>query len=173
MNKRSIAILFVAVSVLFRFMPHPPNMAPIVGVGLFCGAYFSRRWAWVLPILAMAAGDLLLGIKGVNLFGWAALALIALVGGWLKTRRRPGAIVTATLISSVLFFVISNFGVWALGYYPRTLPGLWTCYIAGIPFFRNALAGDLIYVAVLFGGYEGFIRWYLQKNTVPVAFKQR
>jgi len=170
-SAKSIAVLFVVASVLFRFMPHPPNMAPIVGVGLFCGAYFSKRWAMLLTILAMAAGDLLLGLKGVNLFGWAALALIVLLGSWLKSRRRPGPIVVASLVSSIIFFVISNFGVWAIGgIYPMTFEGLGTCYVAGIPFFRNGLAGDLIYAAVLFGGYEALKPTYV---TAPLLYNRK
>jgi len=71
------------------------------------------------------------------------------------TRASPLRVGAAAIASSVLFFVVTNFGMWLFsGFYPRTLLGLETCYIAAIPFFQNTLAGDLFYATMLFGGFR-------------------
>jgi hypothetical protein len=172
-SARALAILFIFAAVLIRLLPHPPNVAPIVGVGLFCGAYFSKRWVWVLPVLTMAAGDFLLGLRGVNLFGWVAVALIGGLGLLLRSQKRLGPVAAASLAGSVIFYLISNFGVWMVGgLYPPTVSGLINCYVAGIPFFSNAVMGDLVYTAILFGGYELFIRWLLSTAHPAVESKR-
>ena len=82
-----------------------------------------------------------------------SFALIVGIGLWLRLRRHPALIAGAALTSSVLFFLMTNLGVWASGHlYPRTWAGLVTCYTAALPFFRNGLEGDLLYTLVLFGG---------------------
>ena len=75
------------------------------------------------------------------------------LGFWLRGRRRILPIIGTVLASSVLFFVVSNLAVWVVSTsYPKTWGGLVTCYVAAIPFFRNTLLGDGLYVSVLFGG---------------------
>ena len=74
----------------------------------------------------------------------------------------------AVLTSSLAFFVLSNLGVWASGYYPRTLAGLVECYVAAVPFFRNTLASDVLYSAVLFGGYALIARLMERRSEVTV-----
>ena len=170
----ALMILFVGMSILLRFLPHPWNFAPIVGIGLFCGAYLPKRWAVVIPVLAMALGDLMFGWVPVNLFGWVAVALTAVLGCALRRKRSPAAVIGASLLGSTLFFLISNFGVWALGcgqgWYAPNLVGLLTCYAAGIPFYRNSLVGDLLYTGFLFGVYELSTRWISQPSlTTAVA----
>ena len=95
--------------------------------------------------------------------------LIGITGMMLKNRKSLAMIFAGTLSSSVLFFVITNFGVWFSGtMYTKTFEGLATCYVAAIPFFRNTLAGDVFYVAVLFGVYELALRFVLERKTVHV-----
>jgi hypothetical protein len=89
-----------------------------------------------------------------------SVALIVLLGGLALRRVSPIRVGTAAIASSVLFFVITNLGMWLFsGFYPRTLAGLEACYIAAIPFFQNTVAGDLVYSAVLFGGFALLERW--------------
>jgi hypothetical protein len=94
---------------------------------------------------------------------YASFALIVGIGFWL--RRHPGVATTAaaSAVGSVLFFVVTNFGMWATpdGFYPHTVAGLGACYVAAIPFFRNTLLGDLAYCGLLFGLFE------LGKRYVP------
>ena len=145
-------ILLAAVS---RLIPHPPNVTPIAAMALFGGAYFSHRAAaFLVPLAAMVLSDLFLGFHPTTPFVYGSFALIVLIGYGLRGRKTVFTVAMAALASSVLFFLVTNFGVWATGtLYPRTWTGLATAYLAALPFFRNTVLGDLVYVAVLFAGF--------------------
>jgi hypothetical protein len=164
-TRTSALILIVVAAAATRLLPHLPNLTPLTALALFGGACFTdRRLAFALPLLALAVSDLALAAIG----GWQAMivdahvevqylafALVAMLGFALRGRRSLAAVAGGTLLGSSLFFAVSNFGVWALGsMYPKTGEGLLACYVAGIPFFRNALAGDFLYAALLFGGLK-------------------
>lgn len=150
-----LAITLAAAST--RLLPHPPNFAPIAAMALFGGCHFtSKRSAFGVPLIAMFLSDLLLGygFHPVLPFVYGSFALTVCLGLWVRQRRTPLAIGGAALTASVLFFAVTNFGVWIQGdLYPMTLEGLVRCYVAAIPFFRNTLAGDAFYTVVLFGGF--------------------
>src|ERR1019366_10675544 len=85
---------------------------------------------------------------------YLSFALIVCIGLWLQKRRSAIHIAGEALASSVLFFLLTNFGVWAFeSLYPKTLEGLIACYVAAIPFFQNTLQSDLFFTAVLFGAF--------------------
>jgi hypothetical protein len=144
----------VLVAALSRLLPHPPNFTPIGAMALFGGACFASRWqAFFVPLAALFLGDLVLGFHKLMPVVYGSFALEVCIGLWLRGRRKLLPIASAALAGSVMFFVIWNFGVWALlGSYPMTPAGLLACYIAGIPFFGNELLGDAVYCTVLFGG---------------------
>lgn len=147
----AVGVLLAAAS---RLIPHPPNVTPIAAMALFGGAYFSNLTAaYVVPLAAMLLSDVILRFHRTMPFVYASFLLIVLIG--YRLRRRTGsAVALAALASSVLFFVVTNFGVWVTGtLYPKSLSGLATAYAAALPFFRNTIVGDLLYVAVLFGGF--------------------
>ena len=159
----------IFVAAMSRLLPHPPNFAPIGGMALFGAAYYAKRyWAFIIPIATMWISDLVLNnvvygqyfdsfvwFYSGSLFTYGAFALIALLGLWTLRRVRIPALLGSAVGASVLFFLVSNFGVWwSSGMYPHTVAGLWTCYAAGLPFFQNTLAGDLVYTALLFGIFE-------------------
>src|SRR5206468_10233509 len=84
-----------------------------------------------------------------------SVALIVMLGMASLRRRSALRVAGVAIASSILFFVITNFGMWLFsGFYPRTLAGLEACYIAAIPFFQNTVAGDLFYAGLLFGGFK-------------------
>jgi hypothetical protein len=159
-----LAYLFVIFAVLARmpFMPHPWNFAPVTAALLYFGARGPRRQLWA-PLALLAASDLILTkfvyfyqlswpIVGDHLVTWSWYAAILLLG----TRLREGStwirIAGASLASSVSFFVVSNFAVWACwNMYPKTVAGLMRCYAAGVPFFRRGIAGDMLFTVVMFG----------------------
>lgn len=136
-----------------RLSPHVPNMAPVAAIALFAGAYLDRRVVPWVPLAIMIASDLIIGLHDVVFYTWGAFLLIGFMGIWLKKRRTPANILAATAFSALVFFVISNFGVW-LAWYPHTWEGLSACYIKAIPFFRNTMIGNLFFALVLFGSYE-------------------
>jgi len=95
----------------------------------------------------------LLGFHRLVPLVYGSFALIVCLGFWLRTRRTAVPIVCAALAASLLFFIVTNFGVWALGsMYPKTTEGLVACYLAAIPFFGSTLLGDAAYTVLLFGG---------------------
>src|SRR6185437_10257521 len=135
---RLIALLAaIAAAAALRLVPHPPNFSPIDAMALFSGAYLARRWvAFAAPLAALLLSDLVLGFYPGMLFQYAAVILIALLGMAALSRVTVPRLVVTALASSVLFFLVSNFGVWMAGdMYPHTPAGLGTSYLAGIPFF--------------------------------------
>jgi len=149
----TVIILF---AVTLRLVPHPPNFAPIAAMALFGGAYLNRRYALVVPIAALLLSDLVIGFYSplvmVSVYG--SFVLTGLMGLWLKKRKSAGNVVLTAMGASILFFLVTNFAVWAAGSYARDLSGLAQSYLMGLPFFRNTLLGDLFYTGVFFGGYE-------------------
>ncbi|HDP89255.1 MAG TPA: hypothetical protein ENN42_04755 [Thioalkalivibrio sp.] len=157
MNPRLATLIgILIVAALFRILPHPPNVAPIAAMALFAGAYFTdRKLAFVLPFAALVISDLVIGFHSTMLFVYAAFAITVVMGFWLQSRRRALPILGAALGSSVLFFLVTNFGAWlSHGMYPLNAEGLMAAYTAGIPFFRNTLIGDLLFVVLFFGGFS-------------------
>ncbi len=155
-HARLLAILSaILIAAVLRLVPHPPNFTPIGAMALFGGAYFARRaLAFAAPRVALLLSDAIIGFHTGMPFVYAGVALIVLIGWAVRARMTPFRIATAAVISSVLFFTVTNFGVWlSSGMYPQTLSGLAACYVAAIPFFQNTLAGDLAYTALLFGGF--------------------
>jgi hypothetical protein len=155
-----LAYLFVIFAVLARmpFMPHPWGFTPVAGALLYFGARGSRRQLWV-PFALLAVSDFILTrfvysypFSWDHFVTWAWYAAIL----WLGTNLRENSgwlrVAGAALASSVSFFVVSNFAVWACwAMYPKTLAGLMTSYAAGIPFFRRGIACDMLFTAVMFG----------------------
>ena len=171
MNARIFTLLTaILAAAALRLVPHPPNFTPIGAMALFSGAYLGRRGAVALvaPLGALFLSDLVLGFYRGMPTVYFSVALIVIIG-WMALRRvSPIRVGGAAVASSVLFFVLTNFGMWlSSGFYPRTLAGLEACYIAAIPFFQNTVAGDLFYAAVLFGGFA------LLERTVPALRSQR
>ena len=163
----SLIVAFIALAGLSRLLPHPYNFTPIGGMALFGAAYFGRKYlALIVPFVALWISNLLLDnliyAQYYEGFVWVsnpavfiAFALIVLVGWGLLKKVTLGRLLGSSLSASAIFFIVSNFGSWLdSGIYPRTWDGLVACYVAAVPFFQNTLAGDLFYVAVLFGSYE-------------------
>ena len=158
-----IFLIFTALlSVAARLLPHPPNFAPVAALALFAGAYASRtsKWYLLLPVGVMFVSDLFVGFyeprtMAVVYASFFAIGLIGfLVQKYKSATMRVGAITLATLTGSILFYLTTNFAVWAFsGMYAPTLDGLFLSYYMAIPFFKFTLLGDLFYVSLFFGSY--------------------
>jgi hypothetical protein len=150
-----LVLVMILIAAALRVGPHPWNFTPVGAMALFSGALIrDRRLAFLFPLASLFAGDLFIGFYKIMPVVYASFLLSVLIGRWLQDRRTLAPIVGATLLGAAQFFIVTNFGVWALGsLYPRTLVGLSACYAAGIPFFWNTLAGDAFYTAVLFGAF--------------------
>ena len=148
-KKERVLISFIIVAVLVRLFPHPPNVAPITAVALFAGTHFSRKhWAILMPILAMSVTDVFLGFSMITPIVYLAFVGVTALGFVLKKMN-----IGTVLLSSLLFFVVTNLGVWFL-YYPLTPEGLLTCFTLAVPFFGYAVVGDLFFSAALLFGYR-------------------
>jgi hypothetical protein len=150
----AIAAAIIGAAAL-RLVPHPPNFAPIGAMALFSGAYFRRTWqAFAVPLAALFLSDAVIGFYPHMEFVYGSFALIVALGFVSLRRISPLRVGAAAIAGSVLFYLITNFGVWLyFGTYAHTAGGLAECYIAAIPFFQNTIAGDLFYSAIVFGGF--------------------
>jgi hypothetical protein len=140
---------------LMRLVPHPANFVPIAAMALFGGAYLDKKYALVIPLVAMFLSDLFLGFHASMPMVYASFVISGLIGMWLKKRKSVPTVLFAGVASSVIFFLLTNMNYWyATALYPKTLAGFFESYVMALPFFRNTLFGDLFYVGVFFGGYE-------------------
>ena len=155
--KYGLVLGLILLALVGRLVPHPANFTPMLAVALFAGALLPARLAYVVPLVAIALSDLIMGstIDAMTVLIYGSLAVGAGLGQLLgKGRTWPRTIGTA-LGASVVFFIVTNFGVWALeNMYPHTLQGLVECYVMAVPFFRNEVAGTLFWTAMLFGLYD-------------------
>ncbi len=162
----TLVIIIFSLAV-FRLLPHLPNVSPVAAMALFGGVYFAdKRLAFIVPFLALLFSDLILGLHNTMLFVYGGFGLTVVIGMWLSHRVTITNTALATMVASVAFFLITNFGAWLTsGIYASTTEGLIQAYVAGIPFFQNSLMGNLGFVALIFGGYE------LLKNNI-IALRQ-
>ena len=175
-NKKSIIValvLLILVSALYRVFPNRPwGFAPQIAMTLFGGAIFikDKKWAFALPIISMFIGDLFFEFlykKGLSvmpgfydgqILNYSLFAALTVVGFFIR-KINVVNVFTATLVSPTLYFLISNFIVWAgnsgtRGFgRPKTFAGLMQCYTDGLPFYPGSLAATVFFSLVLFGGY--------------------
>lgn len=146
----------ILLAVFSRLLPHPPNVAPITAIALFSSVYLDKKFLFIVPVTAMLISDYFLGFHSEMIWVYASFVAIGLIGLWLKNHQGILNTLGATIAGSVLFFVVTNFGVWLSPFYmySRDLSGLIHCYIAALPFFRNTLVGDIFYVTAMFGLFE-------------------
>ncbi len=174
MDKQKINIhfgvltIFILIATFSRIIPHMPNFSPLGAIGLFGAAHFTKKWqAFLVPIMATWLSDLFINnvIYGqyYPAFTWfyqgfywqyGSYILITLVAILIFSKVNPQRVFAGAITSTAIFFLVSNFGVWANGtMYPKTFDGLITCYTAGIPFLKGTMLGDLFYSGVLFGSF--------------------
>lgn len=174
MNKTRFTLLagMILAASASRLIPHPPNFTPIAALALLGGASFAdKRAAFLVPLAGLFLSDLVLGFYAITPIVYGSFALIVCLGFWLRRRQSVWRIAGASVIGAVLFFVVTNLGVWAFDtLYPKTLNGLADCYVAAIPFFRNTLLSDLLYSALLFGSLAfAEKRWPVLAEAAPAA----
>ena len=134
-----------------RFIPHPPNFTSLLALSFYIPAILGVRFLPAL-IVSFFITDLIIGFHGVALFTWCSVLLIGLMSKFfiasMKTR------ISGALLGALLFFVITNFGVWSLGTYGYTIKGLISCYTLAIPFFGYTLISTIIFSTV----FETFLQ---------------
>ncbi len=171
---RSLALSLVSIGAIARLVPHPPNFAPVGAVSLYSGARLRSWQAYLIPLMILAATDPILGMifgfrafTAITPFVYLSFLINVWIGRHLRDTERGWRIGGAAVVGSSQFFLVTNFAVWATGHwYPHTLAGLGECYFLAIPFFGLTLAGDLAYVAVLFGLHAWLSRKYFPQELV-------
>lgn len=168
-----IAVSLILLGVCARLLQHAPNATPITALALVGGWYLGKRWAVMLPLLALVLSDVVIGFYDwkIMLSVYGSFALIG-VFGWLGLKYRS-IFSRAFLVvgAPFLFFLITNAAVWLLSpWYPKTVAGLVYAYELGLPFLRNMLAGDIVYVAVLVLVFElGYALSTMKRSVLNVA----
>src|SRR5579871_3266249 len=150
-NKKIFAGM-IALGACARLLPHPWNFTPILAIGLYSGVKAEKVRTGVLAtFLALLLSDAAMGFYRGMLWVYAAWMIPVLAGRLVRRKPSVTTIAAGALFSSLAFFVITNFGVWAGGHlYPQTLAGLEACFAAAVPFYRNQFAGDAFYTVALF-----------------------
>ena len=153
-----VAVALVVLCVVARLLPHPPNFAPAAAVALFGCVFFSRRWhAAAIVMVGMGIGDYFLGFYdlGVMLTVYASMLMPLAARRFLGESANAARIGGVAVVSGIGFYLTTNAAVWAFtSAYPPTAEGLAASYIAGLPFLKWTLAGNLLFAAMLFGIYQ-------------------
>lgn len=176
-NWRPAALSLTVLGAVVRLLPHPPNFAPVGATSLFSGARLPRWQAYLVPLALMAVTDPILspvyGFKPYSkflIFTYLSFLVSVTLGRLLRNTESIPRIAAVTVLNSIQFFLITNFGSWLwFQGYAHTAAGLASCYIAAIPFFGWTLASDILYTGVLFGLYAWLSRTVATGERVPVA----
>lgn len=185
-----VVIAIIASAVIMRLVPHIPNFAPLAAGAMFAAAFLPKKYILIIPLAAVTISDYLLLyispfgnpifnfsqiqpisalFNGTTAYVWGSFMLCGVLGLLLRKKQNPLRVVGVSMASSIQFFLITNFGVWAAGAYARDISGLGASYIAGLPFLRWTMLGDLFYAACFFGIYALVARQIEQRALAKTA----
>ena len=164
-----LIVLFIAIIFFGRIFPHPYNFTPLIAVTLLSSYSLSNKFLAIsIPLVGFWLSDLFINnyiyagffadfivFNTVMIWTYGAIILVALMGSSFLNKISMGKVVLANLSGSTIFYLISNFGIWAFSpMYAKTLAGVVQCYSLALPFYGTSLMGDLVYSALLFGAYQ-------------------
>lgn len=135
----------------FRLLPHPANFIPVGAFALFISHKFPSKYTIVFALIPMIISDIMLGFGWYSPFVYAGFIGYFLAG---KLAKNYKSVTLLTLGSSIWFFIVTNLGVWLGPWYPHTYAGFLDCFVKAIPFFRNTILGDFVYLGLFYGVYE-------------------
>ena len=158
-----LALIIISLGILSRLIIHTPNFTPVLSMAFLGGMYLKGRQAVWVPVALMVISDLIIGSYPLMFVTWGSIALISLLGLWLRERKSYGTVLGGSILSAVIFFITTNFASW-LTLYPHTMDGLRQCYILAIPFFRSTFISTVAYSLVFYAAYE----WLLKRSQGTV-----
>jgi hypothetical protein len=164
-----ILVVLITIGVVGRLLPHVWNTTPVTAILLLATVYLGWRYSFVALFAIMLVSDAFIGFYQwqIMVAVYGSFGLACLVGFFIKRRKSAGTVVAGALLSSVLFFLITNWAVWQFGtMYPLSWQGLCQSYIMALPFFKNSLVGDLFYTSAFFGAIEG-LRYLVSGRSAP------
>lgn len=148
-------VVVVLSAIFMRLIPHVPNVAPIAALALFSGVMVPGWMGLIIPFIVMVVSDLFLGFHATIPFVYGSFLLIVGIGYSIRKNISPLKVGLGSFAGSILFFMITNFGVWITSsMYEKSAAGLLYCYEMGLPFFRNTILGDIFYTVIFFAGYR-------------------
>lgn len=162
-----LAYILILLGFAVRLLPNVPNFAPVAAIALFAGAYLDRKVALWVPLGIMVVTDMIIGMHDVIFFTWGAFLLIGLIGMFIKGKVTFPNVFGMSVFSALLFFAVSNFGVWLL-WYPKDPAGFLNCYLMAIPFFRATIVSNVVFSLALFGAYEAARKFAGESKYKPV-----
>ncbi|MDQ7818038.1 MAG: DUF6580 family putative transport protein [Melioribacteraceae bacterium] len=180
-NYTNTILLLIILVTLSRLVPHMLNFSPLGAISLFGAAYFKQRWqAFLVPVIAAWVSDLFINnILYSHLyptftlfyegFFWqyGSYVFITLGGLFILKKINVSRLVTASLFSSSIFYIVTNFGFWISSpFYTKDFHGLITCFVAAIPFIKGTILGDAIFSSVMFGSFYFLQQKYSQLKAV-------
>ena len=143
-----------------RFVPHPPNFTSLIALSFYVPAFFGVKFL-VVVLMSFILTDIFIGFHQIIIFTWGSVILIGLISKYFSytiTKRLVGV-----FFGAIIFFVVTNFGVWALGSYGYSVEGLIKCYVMAIPFFAYTLISTLVFSSII-EGINVFFRIEKLKN---------
>jgi len=146
MNYFKISIIIFLTLSASRFIPHPPNFTSLLALSFYVPALLGLRYLPIL-IISFAITDLFIGFHNTMIFTWGSVILIALISNYFKISifRR----IFGSLLGALIFFVVTNFGVWSLGSYGYSVEGLINCYFLAIPFFAYSVISTFMFSVII------------------------
>tara|TARA_B100000686_G_scaffold350265_1_gene445761 strand:+ start:1654 stop:2139 length:486 start_codon:yes stop_codon:yes gene_type:complete len=146
MNNIKIILGVLLVLSASRFIPHPPNFTSLIALSFYVPALFGLRYIPVV-VLTFLITDLFIGFHSTILFTWGSVMLIGLISKFL--RKTVLLRLFGSLLGAIIFFIVTNFGVWASGSYGYNLEGFIQCYLLAIPFFTHTIISTVIFSGVI------------------------
>ena len=146
MNNIKIFLGVLLVLSASRFIPHPPNFTSLIALSFYVPALFGLRYIPVV-VLTFLITDLFIGFHSTILFTWGSVILIGLISKFL--RNTIFSRLSGSLLGAITFFVVTNFGVWASGFYGYSLEGFIQCYILAIPFFTHTIISTVMFSVII------------------------
>ncbi len=143
--KSFLVFLFVLIA---RALPHPANFSPVLGVAAYCGTKWSHHgYGFFGAVLGLFISDILFwGFEPISLWVYLGVGLTTWLGQLFQTQTKWKSVIFLPLLSSLIFFVVSNLGTWFIGnLYPLTWGGFLQCFILAIPFFKNTLISSYVF----------------------------
>jgi len=169
LKKEIFPISLILILVLARLIPHPPNFTPIIAVAILSGYFFKNIYlSFAALLISLLLADFFIGFYNNMLFVYLSLLLIVFIFHKISEKMNFKNLFICGFIGSLIFFIISNFGVWVLGSpgvldlpYEKNLNGLVECYILAIPFFGNTFLSTLIFSYPAIFIYKSFNKHYI------------
>ena len=160
-KSQKLVLILIIFGIISRIVPHPPNFSPITAIALFGGLNFNnKKIAFIIPLLILIVSDFFLGFSSINIIVYISFILVVFIGTRIKKISLQNI-----LLSSFIFFLVSNFGVWVIGY-PMTLDGLILCYTMAIPFFGYSIAGDIFFGLLFRFSFSNISSYMIKEETI-------